>query len=230
MARLDALPVELLCDVSNTSTIPAKAATSYSAYLCSFASTILSIVLYKAPRLLQPKPTDDGDLFDFINYRGNNDSRSGEHRYMSAPEHWIYRQDAGFVTAISEVFHDEVLDGKHTHAGNRRPSCRKPEGPGAVLLVNLGVSTVLNKTIGGEVTYSNVASWFRSLAKVMTNGFRSEYRAATFDAMDTKLPLGEVQGLVWLRQTHRIELKDPSALPRPLRETDEDSDGAGREE
>jgi hypothetical protein len=134
---------------------------------------------------------------------------------ISFPESCIYRHNAEFGIAISTVLTQEIFDGVcNSYKG---PDCRKPRplgsSNGPEMLSNLGVGTVLKKLIDGDVVYSNVTTWFGSFANAMTNRFRFEYGADTFNTTDRNLPIGEVRGLAWRTETCVSAHRDWLALP-----------------
>lgn len=155
--------------------------------------------------------TTDITLYNFT------DPNEFASRNLKAPESCIYRHDAEFAMAISKVLHEEVLDG--SCAWTQNFDCSKLGGARGYL-ADLGVGTVLKNLTNGEITYSNVTSWFDSFADVMTNRFRFQYGAAipkvnaTINRGDvTPLPVGEVKGIAWRVEVCVSAHRDWLALP-----------------
>ncbi|KAH5426507.1 hypothetical protein HBI47_117380 [Parastagonospora nodorum] len=83
MARLDALPVELLCDIFQYVHDSCESSNDLFSVslLCRKYYPVARDVLYKAPRLLQPKPTDDRKWY----YRRRHQLRSLLRTTISQP-------------------------------------------------------------------------------------------------------------------------------------------------
>jgi hypothetical protein len=153
--------------------------------------------VYEISQNMSPNPgATTLSLVDF-----NSQGRSS--RNITAPERCIYRQNSQFAMAISAILDRDIFDG--ICDSYKGPTCYKPVSPGQStsnsMLTNLGVGTVLRTLIEGNASFSNVTGWFDSFADAMTNRFRFEYGAATFNATDRNLPLGEIHGLAWQDMT-----------------------------
>jgi hypothetical protein len=51
------------------------------------------------------------------------------------------------------------------------------------------------------MSFANTTNLFDSFANAVTNRFRFEFGAATFNETDRNLPLGVVQGVAWQEST-----------------------------
>ncbi|KAJ4395734.1 hypothetical protein N0V91_010640 [Didymella pomorum] len=148
-------------------------------------------------------------LYDFTDYGGTQPHRVRSTN-ITAPESCIYRQHPDFVSAIANLFVEEMFNG----------SCSSYKGPNCGKTINnadgedrdrtwqgyaadLGAKTVLLTLYSnGYTSYSNVTKWFDKFADTMTNRYRSDYGTAIFnDSRRVDLPLEENQGLAWQNTT-----------------------------
>jgi hypothetical protein len=132
---------------------------------------------------------------------------------FSVPESCVYRHEGQFVTAIADVFHRDIFDGECS--AYKWISCGKSD-EGSARLVSIGAGAVLQRMIEGEVSYSNVTSWFDSFANAMTSRLRLQFGAAFLNETGGNIqpaPLGEVQGIAWRTETCVSAHKDWLALP-----------------
>jgi hypothetical protein len=140
-------------------------------------------------------------LFDFVD-SGGQESYRYTYRNITAPEQCIYRQHAMLVAAIASVFSSDIFRGSCDHF--RGGACYKGSAADnsmdTGMVSTIGMGTVLRTLRTGHATFSNTTRWFDSFATAMTNKFRLEYGAATFNET-ADLPLGEVQGITWEKTT-----------------------------
>jgi hypothetical protein len=140
-------------------------------------------------------------LFDFVD-RGGQEPYRYIYRNTTAPERCIYRQHAKLVAAIASVFSSDIFRG--SCANFTRGACYKgsanDNSMDAGMVSTIGMGTVLRTLRTGHATFYNTTRWFDSFATAMTNKFRLDYGAATFNET-TDLPLGEVQGITWEKTT-----------------------------
>jgi hypothetical protein len=140
-------------------------------------------------------------LFDFVD-RGGQEPYRYTYRNITAPEQCIYRQHAKLVAAIASVFSSDIFRGSCDNF--TRGACYKgsanDNSMDAGMVSTIGMATVLRTLRPGHATFSNTSLWFDAFAAAMTNKFRLEYGAATFNET-ADLPLGQVQGITWEKVT-----------------------------
>ncbi|KAH4103136.1 hypothetical protein HBI70_026800 [Parastagonospora nodorum] len=66
---------------------------------------------------------------------------------------------------------------------------------------HLGLSAVLKTLVDSEIAYSNVSAYFGAFANAMTNRFRFQFGAGTFNLTEAYLPAGEVTRLALRTET-----------------------------
>ncbi|KAH7400964.1 hypothetical protein DE146DRAFT_755402 [Phaeosphaeria sp. MPI-PUGE-AT-0046c] len=131
-------------------------------------------------------------LYDF------SDPKQITFKNITAPEQCIYRQNSQFVAAIAKVLDENVFSGS-CYSSKMGPECSKDVKAGR--LANMATENVLTTLIQGNMSFANTTNLFDSFANAMTNRFRFEYGAATFNETNRNLPLGEIQGVAWQDST-----------------------------
>jgi hypothetical protein len=142
-------------------------------------------------------------LYDFTDYGGSEPHRA-TFRNVTAPESCIYRQHPSFVSAITNLFVEEIFNG--TCSSYKGPNCHKVTEEGYKwqgYAAELGAKTVLEALYSnGNSSFANVTKWFDKFADTMTNRYRSDYGTATFNESRTvDLPLDVNQGIAWQSTT-----------------------------